>query len=213
MKELPISSMDYLIKGTMLNAELFNKSAVLQWLITKLLKGRKPAVFYSVLNVQLVPRAANTVLASIIHFIADWRKCFNVFKKHSLRAIPYWPVIRLQNIHTAISLLSVLSISGLQVQHKRGLYNYAYFTDEVKDAWGEVMQPVISDRLIAAWVVSLCPTNLRQPLWPVSQQFWHNFPHFSFFLVFFFQVQSKDTVSDTLTFNDSHRQQQFPSVK
>lgn len=188
MKELPISSMNYLIKGTVLNAELLNKSAMLQWLITKLLKGRKPAVFYSVLNLQLVPRAANTILASIIHFIADWRKCFNVFKSHSLRSIPYWPAIRLQNIQTAISLLSVLSISGLQVQHKRGLYNYAYFTDEVKDARGEVMQPVISDRLIAAWVVSLCPTNLKRPLWPVSQQFWHNFPISLLFwgLVFWF---------------------------
>lgn len=163
MKELPISSMNYLIKGTGLDAELLNKSAMLQWLITKLLKGRKPAVFYSVLNLQLVPSMANTVLENIIHFIEDRRKCFNVSKNHSLRPIPYWPAIRLQNMQTAISFLSVLSISGLQAQYKRGLYNYAYFTDEVKDAWGEVMQPVISDRLIAAWVVSLCPTNLRQP--------------------------------------------------
>lgn len=55
MKELPISSMNYLIKGTALNAELLNKSAMLQWLITKLLKGRKPAVFHSVLNLLLLP--------------------------------------------------------------------------------------------------------------------------------------------------------------
>lgn len=71
MKVLPISSMNYLIKGTVLNAELLNKSAMLEWLITKLLKGRKPAVFYSVLNFQLVPRVANTILANIIHFIVD----------------------------------------------------------------------------------------------------------------------------------------------
>lgn len=56
MKELPISSTKYLIKGTALNAELLNKSVMLEWLITKLLKGRKPAVFYMVLNLQLLPK-------------------------------------------------------------------------------------------------------------------------------------------------------------
>lgn len=56
MKELPISSTNYLIKGTALNAELLNKSVMLQWLIKKLPKGRKRAVFYSVLNLQLLPK-------------------------------------------------------------------------------------------------------------------------------------------------------------
>lgn len=56
MKESPISSMNYLIKGTALNAELLNKSVMLEWLITKLLKGRKQAVFYTVLNLQLLPK-------------------------------------------------------------------------------------------------------------------------------------------------------------
>lgn len=118
--ELPISSMNCLIKGTGLDAELFNKWAMLQWLITKLLKGRNPAVFYSVLNLQLVPMMANTILENIIHFRKDWRKCFNVSTNHSLRPISYWPAIRLQNIQTAVSFLSVLSISGLQVHPLKG---------------------------------------------------------------------------------------------
>lgn len=71
MKELPISSMNYLIKGSALDAEFLNKAAMLQWLITKLLKGRKSAIFYSVFDLQLVPSMANTVLANIIHFIED----------------------------------------------------------------------------------------------------------------------------------------------
>lgn len=157
MKELPISSTTYLIKVTALDAELLNKAAMLKRLITKLLQGRKSAVFYSVLNLQLVPSMANTVLANIIHFIENWRKCFNVSKKHSLRPIPYWPAISKQQLACSQYFPSVDCKCSI-----KGDSNYAYFTDEVKDAWGEAMQPVISDRLIAAWVVSLCPTNLRQ---------------------------------------------------
>lgn len=51
MKELPISSMNYLIKGTALDAELLNKPAMLQ-LITKLLKEENLQYFtlYSTCN-------------------------------------------------------------------------------------------------------------------------------------------------------------------
>lgn len=95
MKELLITSMNYLIKGTVLNAEFLNKSVMVEWLISKLLKGRKTAVFYSVLNLQLLPKWLRGISINTIHFIVDCRKHFNIFKNHSLRPIPYCLAIRL----------------------------------------------------------------------------------------------------------------------
>lgn len=97
MKKLPISSTKYLIKGTTLNAEWLNKSVMLERLITKLLKGRKPAVIYTVLNFQLLLKWLTENISKHNTFHSDYRKCFSIFKNHSLRPIPYCLAIRLQN--------------------------------------------------------------------------------------------------------------------
>lgn len=59
MKELPISSTNYLIKVTELNAELLNKSVMLQWLIIKLLKGKKTCSILQCIKFAIASYVAN----------------------------------------------------------------------------------------------------------------------------------------------------------